>query len=166
MYFTPVSMLNTTCHSSPQNTISIRLLNAGMLCLCLYSAYQARNLATEFQETEHILKALIIGGGVLFIGLPVSVLNRSDQDVRLYIQSVMIFAICNIVLYVMFAPKILYKEEKEPRNDVNVYVAGVNAAVSNESLDGEKIVTSKTRGELVQEITELRRRLAASMREA
>ncbi len=137
-----------------------------MLCLCAYEAFQARTLATEFQETEHILKALLIAGGVLFIGLPIYALNRNNANVQLYITSVITFAMCNIVLFVMFVPKILYKGNNEPPANIRVYVQGATDNSSGTSSEGERILTSKTRGQLVVEIAELRKRLAASTREA
>ena len=140
-----------------------------MLCLCAYEAFQARTLATEFQETEHILKALLIAGGVLFIGVPIYALNRNNADVQLYITSVIIFAMCNIVLFVMFVPKILYKANNEPPKNIRVHLQEATEATDNTSrpsAEGERILTSKTRGQLVEEIAELRKLVAASTREA
>ena len=95
-----------------------------------------------------------------------SALNQNNPDIRLFIFSVMISATCTINLCLMFLPKILYKENKEPRTDVHLYKQETPNGRSIPSYgEGEKILTSKTRGQLVMEITELRKRLAASTRE-
>ena len=141
-----------------------------MLCLCAYEAYRARTLATEFQETEHILNALLIAGGVFCIGMPVYALNTANLDIRLFIFSVIIFACCNIILFVMFLPKIRYKENNEPRTIISgVTVSGANAinvGASGVSFSGgERILSNKTRKELLSEIATLRqevRRLRVS----
>lgn len=102
----------------------------------------------------------------MFIGLPIYALNRNNANVQLYITSVITFAMCNIVLFVMFVPKILYKGNNEPPANIRVYVQGATDNSSGTSSEGERILTSKTRGQLVVEIAELRKRLAASTREA
>mmetsp|Transcript_10619 Transcript_10619/g.11364 ORF Transcript_10619/g.11364 Transcript_10619/m.11364 type:complete len:151 (+) Transcript_10619:3-455(+) len=141
-----------------------------MFCLCAYQAWQARTLSTEFQETQHILSALLILGVVVCIGLPVSLLNRANPDIAVFITSVMIFAICISVLFVMFVPKIRYKENKEPRIVVNgvtttpttgiINIATSSVDATHESVNyGEKILTDKTHRELLIEISSLKRRL-------
>jgi len=146
------------------------VLDVGMLCLCVYQAWHARALATEFQETKHILSALLILGGIVGIGVPVVILNRANPDINNFIQGVMTFASCISVLVVIFVPKIRYKENKEPRIVVNGVTATPTTGIINSATSynggihgsvnyGEKILTDKTHRELLTEISSLKRRL-------
>jgi heme A synthase len=150
-----------------------------MLVLCAYQAWQARTLSTEFQETQHILHVLLILGGVFGIGLPVLGLNTTNPDITVFISSVMIFASCISILFMMFVPKFRYKEKKEQPTWSCVATAGATTeagaaaltgsaiTISNNSSEGttgsfnfgEKILTTKTNKELLTEIDTLRRRL-------
>jgi hypothetical protein len=151
-----------------------------MLVLCAYQAWQARTLSTEFQETQHILHVLLILGGVFGIGLPVLGLNKTNPDITVFISSVMVFASCISILFMMFVPKFRYKEQKEQStwNGVTTPDAPTAAAAAaptgsaitignNNSVEGttgsfnfgEKILTTKTNKELLTEIGTLRRRL-------
>ena len=176
-YFKAPKIRILTYHSNPPPPF--RILNGGMLVLCAYQAWQARNLSTEFQETQHILHILLILGGVFCIGLPVLHLNKTSPDITLFISSVMVFASCISILFMMFVPKFRYKEKKEQSTWSGVTTAGAptvagTAALtgsaitsnSNNSEDatrsfnfGEKILTTKTNKELLTENDTLRRRL-------
>eukprot|EP00751_Fragilariopsis_kerguelensis_P017584 CAMPEP_0170835026 /NCGR_PEP_ID=MMETSP0734-20130129/1307_1 /TAXON_ID=186038 /ORGANISM="Fragilariopsis kerguelensis, Strain L26-C5" /LENGTH=190 /DNA_ID=CAMNT_0011201705 /DNA_START=645 /DNA_END=1217 /DNA_ORIENTATION=+ len=138
------------------------VLDFGMLCLCVYQAWQARTLSTEFQETKYILNALLILGGVLCIGLPVSILSNENPNIEIFINGAIVFAACIIALFVIFLPKIRFKEK--PR----IMVSGITLSAVNTNPDGgthgsvnygEKILTDKTQAELLTEIATLKRRL-------
>ena len=171
-YFKAPKIRILTYHSIPPPPF--RILNGGMLVLCAYQAWQARNLSTEFQETQHILHILLILGGVFCIGLPVLHLNKTSPDITLFISSVMVFASCISILFMMFVPKFRYKEKKEQSTWTGVTtaagaptVAGTAALSNNNNSEdatrsfnfGEKILTTKTNKELLTEIDTLRRRL-------
>lgn len=132
-----------------------------MLCLCAYQAWQARTLSTEFQETQHILSAILILGGVLCIGLPVSALSKGNKNVQIFINGAITFAGCINALFVIFLPKIRYKEK--PRIMVSGITATPISGMSTSSNGGthgsvnygEKILTDKTHKELLTEIATL-----------
>jgi len=154
------------------------ILNGGMLCLCAYQAWHARTLSTEFQETQYILSALLVLGGVFTIGFPVVRLNDGNPNIRTFITAVILFASCISILFIMFVPKIRYKETKEPR----IMISGVTtttpiAGIGNNSATdsnvspsgsinyGEKILTNKTHKQLLTEISTLRRRLGEQQKD-
>lgn len=136
-----------------------------MLIATAYEGYQARTLATEFQETEQILKAVLTMIIVLLVGLPVYAMNEVDPKNRVFIYSVMVFALCIAILFAMFLPKIRYKEKmKRKENNIIVYgVGGLQHATTSGAdgsfSQGEKILTGKSRKELLAEIATLRRQL-------
>lgn len=134
-----------------------------MLIATAYEGYQARTLATEFQETEQILKAVLTMIIVLLVGLPVYAMNEVDPKNRVFIYSVMVFALCIAILFAMFLPKIRYKE-KMKKNNIIVYGVGGFQQATTSGADGsfsrgEKILTGKSRKELLAEIATLRRQL-------
>ena len=61
-----------------------------MFCLAMYEAWQARNLSTEFQESESIFRALVCIFLAYFIGGPVLFLV-DDVQVHLFIITALLF---------------------------------------------------------------------------
>jgi hypothetical protein len=57
-----------------------------MLCLAFYEAWKARNLSTEFQESDYIFRALATIFVSFFIGVPVMALSK-DPNTHLFMGS-------------------------------------------------------------------------------
>jgi hypothetical protein len=73
-----------------------RVVNFGMLCLAFYEAWKARNLSTEFQESDYIFRALATILVSFLIGVPVLALSK-DPNTHLFIGSALTFIAVSII---------------------------------------------------------------------
>jgi hypothetical protein len=130
-------------------------LNFGILLFALVEAWLARNLSTEFQETQSIYNALTATLLVTFIGIPgtsscltvdlvelwapsstltqscitVLFLVRDNPDATAFVTSGLIFIFCISILLNLFVPKMMY--ERKRKTTQNVHISGVpNASPS------------------------------------
>jgi len=140
----------------------------------------ARNLSTEFQESEYIFRATLSILMLFFIGVPVIILAQDTPNASVFIISAMVFVVCIDILAMMFIPKMQYKEAKKLHvtgldvkpGDSNNQVCfsavttssdGVNAFEDDSSSsDGERIIATKGRRELADEVAVLKRLLRDS----
>ena len=75
------------------------MINIGIFCLAMYEAWQARNLSTEFQESQSIFRALVGTFVAYFIGGPVLFLV-DDMQVHLFIVSAVIFVMVSSLIMI------------------------------------------------------------------
>jgi len=87
--------------------VALIIVNLGALLFAIYEAYQARNISTEFAESEYIMKAVVSMLLVCFIGLPV-VMIAEEQVARLFTFTGIIFVISMSLLGLIFVPKIKF----------------------------------------------------------
>jgi hypothetical protein len=57
-----------------------------MFCLAFYEAWKARNLSTEFQESDYIFRALATILVSFLIGVPVMAISK-DPNTNLFMSS-------------------------------------------------------------------------------
>jgi hypothetical protein len=89
-------------HGSIEYLIPLAILNISILVLALIEAWRARNLATEFAESQYIARALFLMLLVIFIGLPILVIAKDNPNATLFISSGIIFVVvsCNFFCFV------------------------------------------------------------------
>lgn len=158
-----------------------RFLTLSVLVVTLIEAWLARNLSTEFQESEYISRLVLVIVVLVCVGGPVIILSRGLPDACIFIGSAVIFLIAMDVLAMMFLPKIRYKEKKPVLtiSGLKLSVAEPNAAsfpTTTTSLDGDasdddtddihgdRIIATKDRRELAEEVALLRKLIRAKNR--
>lgn len=62
------------------------IINVGIIFLAGMQAWQARNISTEYAESKHIFRALMITLLILFIGLPVLVIAYDNPNSNVFIS--------------------------------------------------------------------------------
>ena len=157
-------------------TISLAVLNVGLLLMSIYQSYLARNLSTEFAESEYIAKALFIDMLVLFVGIPVLALSYESPNALVFLGSSLITAVCMTVLLFIFVPKWQYRQQESKGKKVKVsgfegeavHPAGINYISATDDDDrrdsdsgaiGERILTKKTAAELAVLVHDLEKQL-------
>lgn len=123
-----------------------------MLCLAVFQAWRARALATEYQESEHIFRALWVILLVIFIGLPVLIIARvstvvvssfalirgrshcpfpstlfqDNPDASIFLTSAIIFVSSCAILLLIFVPKMTYlrRSQREDKPD-RIKISGI-----------------------------------------
>lgn len=183
------TLLNDPQLTFATSPLIISLLNVGMLLLAVFEAWNARNLSTEFQESEQIFKALLSILLVVFVGCPVFIIVEDNPDTSLFILSAIIFVACLAILLFIFVPKFRFDKEKRPLpatagshfNSGGVKVTGLEATrqsnqkgysfmvsiitpptgvvASQSSEDGDRILGLKSRKELAEEVQWLKNRV-------
>ena len=103
---------------------AIIVVNLGAIIFAIYEAYRARNISTEFAESEYVMKALASMVLVCFIGLPVKIVAE-NQFADLFTEVAIIFVICMSLLGLIFVPKIKFhrKLQKKKRTTLDQYDA-------------------------------------------
>ena len=86
--------------------VALCIINLGPLVLAVYEAYVARDISTEFSETEYILRALAIILLVCFVGIPVIIIARENPAAYFFVLSAIIFVTCTSILLLIFCPKL------------------------------------------------------------
>ena len=81
------------------------IVNLGALAYAVYEAYVARNLSTEFAESENIAKALVLILSVCFLGIPIAIIAQDDSRSNFFVLAGIIFAIALSLLIFVFVPK-------------------------------------------------------------
>ena len=163
-------------------------INFAVILLALIEAWLARKLSTEFQETAAIFGVAVTIVTVLAIGIPVVILARGSPDACVFISSAIIFLICIDILWSLFVPKMRYKEKA-----MTTTISGLNLSVLKQSTtepalpsfpnaattsdngdisdddtasldEGERILATKDRNELAEEVVLLKKLLRAKNR--
>jgi 7 transmembrane sweet-taste receptor of 3 GCPR len=159
-----------------------RVINLLVIAAALAEAWFARNLSTEFQESNYIFRSILLIVLVLFIGVPVIFLSRDNPDASVFIGCAMIFVICMGILLMIFLPKMRYRKEGRSGTDVKItgldIVSGTGSATNSTvpviafpnshasdddtaSYEGERILTTKTQRQLAEEVALLKKLLHA-----
>ena len=151
--------------------IPLLVFNFAILMMAVIQAWMARNISTEFQETEHIYRAL---GGivlVLFIGIPVLILVGGETDTSVFVISAVTFIFCLSILLNLFVPKMMYEKERKKKDTTHITgltqpsVPTLNGtafpSMTSEASDGsdavgDRILSTKTRRELIEENNKLK----------
>jgi len=136
----------------------------------MYQSWVSRNLATEFQESDQVFKALLMILLVSFVGMPVIFISRDNPDANLFLGSAIVFVICVSILAQLFLPKLQYESKRKlsanAKSSAIASLAVRTTVVNNHQhcdsesfCDGEIILSTKTRRELILEVDNLREQL-------
>lgn len=91
----------------------LAVIDLGALVYAVYEAYLARHLTTEFAESEHIAKALVLILSVCFLGIPVTIIAQDDPRANFFVLAGIIFAVAFSLLFFIFAPKEAYRRSNK-----------------------------------------------------
>ena len=92
---------------------SLTVVLLGVLAYAINEAYVARNVSTEFAESEYIFLVLTIILLVSFLGIPVTIVAREKAKARFFVAAAITFIICSAVLLLIFVPKVYaFRREK------------------------------------------------------
>jgi 7 transmembrane sweet-taste receptor of 3 GCPR len=92
----------------------------GTVVRSLYEAYIARNVSTEFAESDYIFLVLCIVLLVSFMGIPTMIIARDQPQARFFTAVSIIFVICLAILVFIFVPKaIAHRQQNRKEHDVN-----------------------------------------------
>ena len=112
-------LFNTGICTSDHVTIFIGVLafiNVGSLFVALWQAYLARNVSTDLQESSYIFVAMSMILMVFFMGAPVIIISKDNNDVSYFIRVSVIFAICMSILGMIYVPKLIaFRKRKQQR---------------------------------------------------
>jgi hypothetical protein len=118
----------------------LAILHGIILFLAIQQLWVSRDLSTEFQESSHVFKSLLMILLVLFIGLPVLLLTRGNGNANLFTTSAITFVMCTSILGLMFIPKIRYEQHRKSQSDITV--GGIGGGGGGGGGDGDVGVTS------------------------
>jgi hypothetical protein len=155
----------------------------------LFQAWLARSLSTEFQESKYIFRAITLIVLVIFIAVPVIFLARETRDACIFLGCAIIFVICMGILSLIFLPKMTFKQRRMSvvtsyKSGSHVHVSGLESGrYSREDIpsvlsstdlypaddsavsgDGERILATKDRRALAEEVALLKKLLRAKDR--
>jgi hypothetical protein len=156
--------------------LPLATLNFGILVLSLVQAYKARNISTQYAETEYIYLSMLFIVAASILGVPILILAREDPDAFFFIFSGLLFATSLCILMLIFVPKVAFlqaqiKNATTPGSRTGVRltdgtsisrVGRVPSDVCDDSGTSESgllILTRKSKRKLLAENRELRRRL-------
>lgn len=83
------------------------------LAFACYQAYVARDISTEFAESEYIAKAMGFILVVCFIGIPVIVIANEDPSAAFFVIAGIIFVVSVSLLLMIFVPKVRQSKVKK-----------------------------------------------------
>eukprot|EP00531_Pseudo-nitzschia_arenysensis_P000814 CAMPEP_0116123586 /NCGR_PEP_ID=MMETSP0329-20121206/4826_1 /TAXON_ID=697910 /ORGANISM="Pseudo-nitzschia arenysensis, Strain B593" /LENGTH=929 /DNA_ID=CAMNT_0003617509 /DNA_START=189 /DNA_END=2978 /DNA_ORIENTATION=- len=142
-------------------------VNCGIFLLAGYEGWKARNLSTEFQENDSILRAIIASFFCASICFPVLSLT-SDIKVRTFAVTVMISMFCISIQGFLFGEKYLYQKKRtsrETRSDESqeFIEEKVFSRTGRQGLAMQNQILQKQLTESQKQIEQLRSLLAKSL---
>ncbi|VEU36846.1 unnamed protein product [Pseudo-nitzschia multistriata] len=158
-------------NNSLRYVIPLAVVNLISVIVAIVEVWKARQIATEFSESQYIFRALIYMVVVFFIGGPIIFIASDNPNALAFVSSGIIFvATCGILL-LMFIPKIIYQRKrylmKKKGTNKNRYSFSLGPSLTDSNAlesdyyntGGEKILTTKTQKELSEEVKMLKRLL-------
>eukprot|EP00536_Pseudo-nitzschia_multiseries_P007387 jgi/Psemu1/240179/estExt_Genewise1.C_1740029 len=154
--------------------IPLVVLNMTSVIVAIVEAWKARQIATEFSESQYIFKALLSILLVLFIGGPILFIAKDNPNALVFVSCGIIFVGVSAILLLMFVPKILFYREsqrmRKRRKSRYSFSLGSSALEdfdkfsydeggSGSLYSGERILTTKTQKELSEQVSALKKLL-------
>lgn len=136
--------------------ITLLVVLVGTLVYAVQQAYVARNISTEFAETEYIFLVLVAIFVTTLLGIPVLFLVAQSPPARFFAVSCIIFLVNLAILCLIFIPKVkhlrkeeLYKKEmangKFRRNTISLMSHRVS---TNSGMDTTSEIENSEAGEV------------------
>lgn len=85
--------------------IALACINMIILVAAGWESYKARNLSTEFSESQYVFRALVSTLSVAFVGIPLVLLTDENPNALAFASSAIIFVSSTSILLFMFLPK-------------------------------------------------------------
>jgi hypothetical protein len=114
--------------------IILATINISALLLASYQSYKARNISTEFSESEYIFRVVLLMIVVAGIGIPTTILVWDDPRARYFALSSVIFTVCASTLGFIFVPKLMY--QSSDRSSGGMAVRSVRHFQERQGLQG------------------------------
>ena len=92
--------------------ISLAVIVFSIMVLALFQAWRARNLSTEFAETETIFRGLFVSAMAAALAIPVLILARNNQNSWAFLVSSVIAILCLNTPLSVFLPKLLFERKQ------------------------------------------------------
>jgi 7 transmembrane sweet-taste receptor of 3 GCPR len=95
--------------------VTLGAINFGLLSYAMVVAWRAREISTEFSESEYIFKAMGAILLVCFVGIPVIIIASENPSAFFFVCSNIIFVASTSILLLIFCPKLsVYYKGKRP----------------------------------------------------
>ena len=89
----------------------LAVANVGAILYACYEAYIARDVSTEFAESEYIFKSMAIVLLVFFVGIPVTIMTEDNTTARSCVMAGTIYACSLAFQLTIFIPKIKFNSK-------------------------------------------------------
>lgn len=140
--------------------VVLGVVDLGTLVVAAYEAYNARNISTEFAESESIGRATGVILVVAFLGIPIIYIAGEDNQAYYFVMSGVVFVISMTTLSLVYLPKILFKQENTQTENIRKFFKR-----SRESFDSTGLGSDHSIGPKVLEHPKLRENLMESNRQ-
>ena len=88
--------------------ISLAIINMGAILYACYEAYIAREISTEYAESEYIVKSMVVTIVFCFIGIPVAILTQENSTAFSCVLAGIVCACSLSFQLYIFVPKIKF----------------------------------------------------------
>jgi hypothetical protein len=95
--------------------IVLVIVDLGALAHAVYEAYVARDISTEFAESEYIFKTVSSILPVSVIAVPVAIIAKDDPIAYVFVVGGIICVICMSLVTLIFVPKVRFNREMQTR---------------------------------------------------
>lgn len=138
--------------------IPLAVVNVGGIVVAVYQVYVARDISTEFAESEYIAKAMIVILLVSFIGIPVVIIVKGEPRAFYFVATGIIFVMSMSLLLLIFVPKVKSHWENDPNKIKNAIKTTTTSTTTNSDSIGLQVINrQKSVQNLQQENTSLKR---------
>jgi hypothetical protein len=93
--------------------LAVGVILLGTLIYTVRQAYVARNISTEFSESEYIFLVLVAIFLTSILGIPILILVKNSPKARFVVTSLVVFLNDFSILFLIFVPKIRQREREE-----------------------------------------------------
>mmetsp|Transcript_38162 Transcript_38162/g.92345 ORF Transcript_38162/g.92345 Transcript_38162/m.92345 type:complete len:256 (-) Transcript_38162:1328-2095(-) len=108
--------------------IPLGVIHLGVLFYTLEQAYVARNVSTEFAESEYIFLLLAAILFVSFMGIPTLFIAQDEPRASFFVATAIVFVVCMAVMLLIFIPKVMAARKKPKPRGTQVYSTSYNAS--------------------------------------
>mmetsp|Transcript_24887 Transcript_24887/g.68618 ORF Transcript_24887/g.68618 Transcript_24887/m.68618 type:complete len:241 (-) Transcript_24887:777-1499(-) len=135
--------------------------------MAMIQLWRARNLSTEFAESNYIAKALSFSLLASTFSVPIIHIVQEDSSLHVFVVTGLMFAITTSIICYIFIPKVIFFMTEEEvmlgSTDFSKLFNSLGSPPEQAQQQGigERILTSKTQAKLMFEIGNLQRNLAS-----
>ena len=97
----------------------LAVVNALALVFANIEAFRARNVTSEFSESQYVMIIMICLAQALFIGVPLLVIVRYNATASYFMWAGLIFVVTTTILGLLFVPKMILMRQSHRAADAN-----------------------------------------------